>query len=55
MTLVSSASLSEIAGALAQALVRVSAGNNAARLSLPLVYPGGAMVGVEISRLRGDF
>jgi hypothetical protein len=47
--------LSEIAGALAQALVRVSAGNNAARLSLPLVYPGGAMVGVEISRLRGDF
>jgi hypothetical protein len=25
------------------------------RLSLPLLYPGGAMVGVELSRLRDGF
>ena len=55
MTFVSSDSLSEIAGAIAQALVRVSTSNEVARISLPLMYPGGGMVGVEISRLRDDF
>jgi len=48
-------SLSEVAGAVAQALIRVSTNNETARLSLPFIYPGGSMVGIEISRLRDDF
>lgn len=49
------ASLSQIASDLSGALVRVSSNNETARLSLPLLYPGGSMVGVEISRLRDGF
>lgn len=48
-------SLAEVAGVVARALIRVATNNETARLSLPFVYPGGAMVGVEISRLRDDF
>jgi hypothetical protein len=55
MTSLAKASLSQIASELSQALVRVSSNNEAVRLSLPLVYPGGRMVGVEISRLRDGF
>jgi hypothetical protein len=55
MTSLAQASLSQIALELSKALVRVSSNNETARLSLPLLYPGGAMVGVEISRLRDGF
>lgn len=55
MTILAHASLDQIASELAKALVRVHSTNDAVRLSLPLIYPGGAMVSVEISRLRGDF
>ena len=48
-------SIAKIARAVAHALVRVSEREEAARLSLPLMYPGGSMVGVEISRLRDGF
>jgi hypothetical protein len=47
--------LAEIAGEVARVLVRVSATKESARLSLPLLFPGGAMVGVEISKLRDGF
>jgi hypothetical protein len=45
----------EIAREVAHALVKVSTRDQVARLSMPLLYPGGAMVGVEISRLRDGF
>jgi hypothetical protein len=47
--------LTEIATEVARALVRITARQESARLSLPLLYPGGSMVGVEISRLRDGF
>lgn len=55
MTALAQASLSQIALDLSRALVRVSSNNDIARLSLPLLYPGGSMVGVEICRLRDGF
>jgi hypothetical protein len=48
-------SLSKIAAEVARALIRVTSREESARLSLPLLYPGGSMVGVEISRLRDGF
>ena len=47
--------ISKIADEVARALVRITAREESARLSLPLLYPGGSMVGVEISRLRDGF
>jgi hypothetical protein len=47
--------MTEIATEVARALVKISIRGQAARLSMPLLYPGGAMVGVEISRLRDGF
>jgi hypothetical protein len=55
MTSLAKASLPQIAEDLSRALVRVSSNNQTARVSLPLLYPGGSMVGVEISRLRDGF
>ena len=55
MTSLAQASLSQIATDLAKALVRVSSNNQTARISLPLLYPGGSMVGVEFSRIRDGF
>jgi len=50
-------SITAIAEELARALVKVSSRGkvDSARLSLPLVYPGGSMVGIEISRLHDGF
>lgn len=48
-------SIERTAEEVARALVRVSARDENVRLSLPLLYPGGAMVGVELSRLRSGF
>jgi hypothetical protein len=45
----------QIAEEVARALVRVSSREEAVRLSLPLLYPGGTRVGIEISRLRDAF
>jgi hypothetical protein len=50
-----SKSIQQIADEVARALIRISSREDVARLSLPLLYPGGAMVGVEISRLRDRF
>jgi hypothetical protein len=47
--------IAEIASEVARALVRITAREESARLSLPLLYPGGSMVCVEISRLRDGF
>lgn len=47
--------IAAIATEVAQALVRITTREESARLSLPLLYPGGSMVGVEISRLRDGF
>jgi hypothetical protein len=47
--------IGKIADDVARALVRITAREESARLSLPLLYPGGSMVGVEISRLRDGF
>lgn len=47
--------IGKIADEVARALVRITAREESARLSLPLLYPGGSMVGVEISRLRDGF
>lgn len=47
--------IAKIAEQVAHALVRITAREESARLSLPLLYPGGSMVGVEISRLRDGF
>src|SRR3984893_18113571 len=48
-------SIEHTANEVARALVRVSARDESVRLSLPLLYPGGSMVGVELSRLRSGF
>jgi hypothetical protein len=49
-------SVAVVAEEVASALVRLSIREGgSARLSTPLLYPGGAMVGVEISRLRDGF
>jgi hypothetical protein len=47
--------IAQIASEVAHTLVRINAREESARLSLPLLYPGGSMVGVEISRLRDGF
>jgi len=47
--------IAEVAHEVARALVRITAREESARLSLPLLYPGGSTVGVEISRLRDGF
>jgi hypothetical protein len=47
--------IAQIADEVARALVRVSSRDETVRLSLPLLYPGGTRVGVEISRLREVF
>jgi hypothetical protein len=52
---VAALSIEHTANEVARALVRVSAREESVRLSLPLLYPGGGMVGVELSRLRGGF
>jgi hypothetical protein len=52
---VSALSIEQIANEIARALVRVSTRDQAVRISLPLLYPGGSMVGVELSRLRSGF
>lgn len=48
-------SIERTAAEVARALVKVSAREEAVRLSLPLLYPGGSMVGVELARLRDGF
>lgn len=48
-------SIVQTANEVARALVRVSPLEGSVRLALPLLYPGGAMVGVELSRLRSGF
>src|SRR5258708_19477482 len=55
MTLHIPPSIGPIANEVARALVRTSIRDETARLSTPLLYPGGAMVGVELSRLRDGF
>lgn len=52
---VAALSIENTANEVARALVRVSARGETVRLSLPLLYPGGSMVGVELSRLRSGF
>jgi hypothetical protein len=52
---IASNSLSHIAAEVARSLVRVSTHGEAVRLSTPLLYPGGTMVGVDLSRLRDSF
>lgn len=52
---VAALSIESTANEIARALVRVTARDATVRLSLPLLYPGGGMVGVELSRLRGGF
>lgn len=47
--------ISKVADEVARALVRVTAHEESARLSLPLLYPGGSTIGVDISRLRDGF
>lgn len=47
--------IKEIAQEVARALIKISEYNGTARLSLPLLYPGGSMVAVEISKLRDSF
>jgi hypothetical protein len=47
--------ISEVAESVARALIKVQSREHVARISLPLLYPGGSMVGVEISRLRDGF
>ncbi len=48
-------SIKDIAHGVAQALVRISMRDDVARLSTPLLFPGGTNVGVEISRHREGF
>src|SRR5512145_2322629 len=55
MTVHTLESMGPIAEEVARALVRISLRDQTARLSTPLLYPGGSMVGVEISRLRDGF
>ncbi len=55
MALFAPRSIMIIAEEVARALVHCITSNETAHLSLPLVYPGGSMVGVEISKLRDGF
>jgi hypothetical protein len=55
MMAVAALSIEQTANEIARALIRVSARDESVRLSLPLLYPGGSMVGVELSRLRSGF
>jgi hypothetical protein len=55
MSMVIQTSVAEVATEVAHALVRIATRQESARLSLPLLYPGGSMVGVEISKLRDGF
>jgi len=55
MILTATASLADIAAEVARSLVLVSGGREVARLSTPLLYPGGSMIGVELSRGRDGF
>lgn len=55
MTTLDTLTVGKVAADVAKALVRVSSRGDSARLSLPLIYPGGSMVGVELSRLRDGF
>jgi hypothetical protein len=49
-------SLGDVGSEVARTLVRLAVyDHQTVRLSTPLLYPGGAMVGVEISRLRDGF
>lgn len=48
-------SVKDFANDIARALVRVSLRDSAARISTPLLFPGGAFVGVEIARNRGGY
>jgi hypothetical protein len=48
-------SIQQIADEVARALIKISSRDDVARLSLPLLYPGGSLVGVELSRLRDGF
>lgn len=48
-------SMSAVATEVARALVRVSSNGETVRFALPLLYPGGSMVPVELSRLRDSF
>ena len=50
-----SESLPRIAAEVARSLVRVSTRGESVRLSTPLLYPGGAMIGIDLSRLRDGF
>src|SRR3984893_19430109 len=52
---IAAVSIERTANEVARALIRVSARDESVRLSLPLLYPGGAMVGVESSRLLDGF
>jgi hypothetical protein len=54
-TLLASASIAKIAQQVSGALIKISIREETARLSLPLLYPGGSMVPVEISKLRDSF
>ncbi len=47
--------IGEIAHHVASALIKISERDGTARLSLPLLYPGGSMVAVELSKLRDSF
>lgn len=49
------AAIPDIAAQVASSLVAVSTEGDIARLHTPLLYPGGATVGVEISRLRDAY
>jgi hypothetical protein len=55
MEAVATLSIDQTAFEVARALVRVTMHDQIVRLSLPLLYPGGAMVGVEFSRLRDGY
>lgn len=54
-SLIQSKTLQEIANEVARALITIGGDNDLARLSLPLLYPGGSTVTVEINRLRDGF
>lgn len=55
MTAVTGVTIRKIAEQVARALVKITEHKGTARLSLPLLYPGGSMVAVEISKLRDSF
>jgi hypothetical protein len=55
ITPVAALTIDQIAEQVAHALIKISTHNETARLSLPLLYPGGSTVAVEISKLRDSF